>query len=326
MGVSFSKSDVNNIYKKQNELVNNASQDCIVSSVTGINNVDIYLENTKIDDIEFAQKTVVDPVCTFENTLSIVAKDIIDQKSDVQNDDTGLLPFVPLGWNIDITNITNQTELENILRNNIYQNCSFTSDMQISDVTIKYVNVKGGDIKFEQEGSVTGQCLLRNLASISAQSDVAQEGDVENGKVRNIGTVIVIIVIIIVVVVAFVALMGALRGRKKKGADDNICAELKGEEKATCELKKLETEGEGENSGATTTPAVNPTSLMNNYQSYMSSLNSFQSSVPSSMPSSMPLSMPSSIPSSIPSSMPSSIPSSMPSLSSLSSMSARIPI
>lgn len=240
MGASFSKTDIDNIYRNQNELVNKASQDCVASLKIGIDNVHLTFENTKVGDIEFAQQAVVDPVCVFDSNVSLVAENIIEQLSEVENNDTGLLPFHPLGWGINLTDITNQVELENIIRNNIQQNCNFTADAEISNVTLTFAESKAGDVIFQQEGNIQGQCMLTNLAALQTQANVMQNNDVDNGKVRNLSTIIITIVIIIAVVIVFVALLGAIRGKKNKGDETDICAELKGEEKATCELQKFE--------------------------------------------------------------------------------------
>lgn len=240
MGTSFSKTDINNIYKNQNDMVTNASQDCIVSQISGIHNIDYRFENTEIGDIVIAQQTTVDPVCVFDNSVAMVAKSILEQLSEVDNNDAGIIPINPLGLNIDITNIRNETELGTYIETNIKQLCSFSSESQISNVRMTFINSKGGDIILEQEGSITGQCMLANLATIQTQVEASQSGDADNGKVRDLTTMIVIIVIIIAVVIVFVALLGALRGKKKKDGDVNICDELKGEEKALCELQKVE--------------------------------------------------------------------------------------
>lgn len=244
MGQSFSKTDIDNIYRSQNELVNNASQDCIASQKIGIYNIDLTFENTRVGDIEFAQQSVVDPVCVFESNVSLVASNIVDQISEVANNDTGVLPFYPIGIGVDITNIKNEVELENVIRNEIQQLCQFTSDLEISNVTLTFAESKVGDIIFKQEGDVKGQCMLTNLATLQAQANVMQNNDVDNGKVRNLSTIIITVVIIIAVIVVFVALLGAIRGKKNKGDDTDICAELKGEEKAICELQKFEAGGE----------------------------------------------------------------------------------
>lgn len=242
MGQSFSKTDINNVYKNYNELVSNASQDCIASQVNGINNIDIRLENTTIEDIEFAQKSVVNPNCVFDSNVALTAKEILEQRANVKNTSgAGLLPIMPLGLDIDITDEDNEIDIANKITSNIRQLCNFTSENQISNVTINYVNVKGGNIIFDQEGDVTGQCMLTNLAALDTQIEATQEGDADNGgrNSRGIVTAIVIIVIVIAVVLVLVALIGMF-GRKKKGGEDNLCDDLKGEERALCELQKME--------------------------------------------------------------------------------------
>jgi len=240
MGISASRTRINQTSSNIVKLTNKADQTCIVSSSKNISDITLTFENADIGNISFVQASVVDANCVFQSNIQLISEGLFEQIQQVKNASTvGILPINPLGFDLDLTTINTSQDMEVALTNNIYQICNFNVEDNIENVTINAVGSSIDNISFQQAGNLQGECILTNLAKLESQINVQQAADVSNGGRKTIFTVLIIGIIVIGIIVGLTLIFSSLSKRKNKGETDvNLCEKLTGAEKANCEIEQ----------------------------------------------------------------------------------------
>lgn len=182
-----------------NEYMQVSTSKCSTACTNAITGNTIIIDGVSIGgNFEINQSCSVNSGCSFSNNIQTSITNVIKAQGNQQNKvTTGLLGFSlasatnDVNFNAQVNNVTQQilqTECQvsatNIFSNNLF----YFTDAQV-----------GGNVVLNQSNSPANQCVVNNLAKISAFTGVTSNFSQSN-TIRN-GLVFIIICIVILVII-----------------------------------------------------------------------------------------------------------------------------